>query len=208
MPRQNRVTPFGELIATPARGTLMGNRGCLHDPEGRIRHSYVGKRWIICVLEFKGRQRRVMTPGRYTELFFLDEATALAAGHRPCAECQRGRYLEFRGHWAAARRLAAAAGAPSVDDLDDVLHAERVDAQQRRRTYVERWSRLPDGVMVADDDDRACLVHAGRHLPWTPSGYGPARRKAPAAVLRVLTPRSIVAAIRHGYPVQLHQSAR
>jgi len=206
VPRQNRITPLGELIATPARGTLMGNRGCLHDADGHIRRSYVGKRWIICVLQFKGRRRRVMTPGRYTELFFLDEATALAAGHRPCAECQRSRYLEFRRRWAASRRLAAAGGALSADDLDDALHTERVDAERRRRTYVERWSRLPDGVMVADDD-RAYLVRAGRLLPWTPAGYGPARRKAPAAVLRVLTPRSVVAAIRHGYPVQMHPSA-
>ena len=89
MPLQNRVTPFGALIATESRGTLMGNRGCLHDEQQRIRRPFVGKRWIICVLEFRGRHRAVMSPGRYTELFFLDEATALAAGHRPCAECQR-----------------------------------------------------------------------------------------------------------------------
>ena len=206
MPRQNRVTPFGELIATPARGTLMGNRGCLHDADGHIRRPYVGQRWIICVLQFKGRRRPVMTPGRYTELFFLDEATALAAGHRPCAECQGDRYLEFRGHWAASRRLAAAGGAPTADALDEVLHAERIEAEPRRRTYVERWSRLPDGVMVADDDDHAYLVRAGRLLPWTASGYGPARRTSPAS-LRVLTPRSVVTAIRHGYPVRLHPSA-
>src|SRR5688500_8008085 len=103
MPRQNRVTPFGELIAAPARGTLMGNRGCLHDGDQRIRRLFVGKRWIHCVLEFKGRRRQVMAPGRYTELFFLDESTALAAGHRPCAECQRDRYLEFRRCWMAGR---------------------------------------------------------------------------------------------------------
>lgn len=208
MPRQNRVTPFGELIATPARGTLMGNRGCLHDTAGRVRRPYVGRRWIICVLEFKGRHRRIMTPGRYTELFFVDEATALAAGHRPCAECQRGRYLEFRQHWMAARRRPAGSGAPSVDELDAVLHAERLDANRRQRTYVERWAQLPDGVMVADEDDRAYLVHKSRLLAWTPGGYGPPRQLVPVAVLRVLTPHSIVAAIRHGYPVQLHPSAR
>ena len=207
MPRQNRVTPFGELIATTARGTLMGNRGCLHDADGRIRRSYVGKRWIICVLEFKGRRRRVMTPRRYTELFFLDEATALAAGHRPCAECQRSRYLEFCRHWAASSRAAAPGGSLSADDLDDALHAERVDDEQRRRTYAERWLRLPDGAMVADNEGRAYLVHEGRLLPWTPSGYGPARRSSPAVAVRVLTPRSVVAAIRQGYPVELHPSA-
>jgi hypothetical protein len=204
VPRPNRVTPFGELIATPARGTLMGNRGCLHDAAGRIRRQYVGKRWIICVLEFKGRHRRVMAPGRYTELFFLDEATALAAGHRPCAECQRERYLEFRRHWMASRGWVG--GAMSVDELDAALHAERLDADRRRRTFVERWERLPDGVVVADGDERAYLVHRGRLLPWTPRGYDAPRSGRPAA-LRVLTPRSVVAAIRHGYRVRLHPSA-
>ena len=102
MPLQNRVTPFSELIATDARGTLMGIRGVLHDEQRRIRRAFVGTRWIFCVLQFKNRHRIVMTPKRYTELFFLDEATALAAGHRPCAECQRPRYLEFREAWAHA----------------------------------------------------------------------------------------------------------
>src|SRR6202451_2054834 len=97
--RQNRVTPFGDLVATPERGTFMGNRGVLHDAEGRIKRVWQLKRWIVCVLEFRGRKRQVMTPGRYTELFFLDEATALAAGHRPCAECRRQRFNAFRDAW-------------------------------------------------------------------------------------------------------------
>ena len=105
MPRQNRVTPFGDIVAVPARGMFMGNRGCLHDASaqltGRIVRPYRLTNWIYCVLSFKGRHRQVMSPGRYTELFFLDEATALAAGHRPCAECQRGRYNEFMRCWAA-----------------------------------------------------------------------------------------------------------
>jgi hypothetical protein len=207
VPRQNRVTPFGELIATTARGTLMGNRGCLHDAGQRIRRPYACKRWIICVLEFKGRRRRVMAPGRYTELFFLDEATALAAGHRPCAECQRSRYLEFRRYWTAANASATAGGPPSADSMDDALHAERVDAERRQRTYIERWSRLPSGVMVADDDDRACLVHAGRLVSWTPAGYGAALPRSATEAMRVLTPRSVVGAIGRGYPVRVHVSA-
>jgi hypothetical protein len=201
--RQNRVTPFGELIATPARGTLMGNRGCLHDAAGRIRREYVGKRWIYCLLEFKGRRRQVMTPGRYTELFFLDEATALAAGHRPCAECQRERYLEFRRCWMAGQGRRGPSEPPSVDELDAALHAERLGAG--RRPDVEPWAGLPDGIMVAGQD-RAHLVHDRRLLPWTPSGYDAPRRGLPAA-LRVLTPPSILAAIRQGYAVQ-HQPAR
>lgn len=203
MPRQNRVTPFGELIATPARGTLMGNRGCLHDADQRIRRPFVGKRWIVCLLEFKGRRRPVMAPGRYTELFFLDEATALAAGHRPCAECQRDRYLLFRDHWAGANR----ASAPSADDIDRALHGERLDGQRAKRTYAERLSRLPAGAMVADDEGHAYLVRDAAVARWTPGGYATALRVADRS-LRVLTPPSIVRAIAHGYPVAVHDSAR
>jgi len=204
VPRQNRVTPSGELIATPAHGTLMGNRGCLHDAEGRIRRAFVGKRWIICVLQFKGRRRPIMVPGRYTELFFLDEATALAAGHRPCVECQRARYLAFREHWAAAR--AVAPPVPSVDDIDTVLHAERLDAARGKRTYLERVSRLPGGVMVAGADGQPYLVHSGTLRPWSPEGYGAPWRPDAAAEVRVLTPRSLVQTIVHGYAVDLHAS--
>jgi hypothetical protein len=203
VPRQNRVTPFGELITTPHRGTLMGNRGCLHDAEQRIRHPFILKRWIHCVLEFKGRRRAIMTPGLYTELFFLDEATALAAGHRPCAECQRERYRLFREHWAAASGIA---GVPSADGMDDVLHAERLEAGRGKRTYTARLAQLPAGVMVADEA-HAYLVLDGALLPWAPEGYGPRRSASAAAEMRVLTPRSIVDVIARGYPVGLHASA-
>ena len=204
MPRQNRVTPFGELIATVHRGTLMGNRGCLHDAAQRIRRSWALERWIVCALQFKGRRRTVMTPGRYTELFFLDEATALAAGHRPCAECQRERYELFRAHWAAPRSVT---GPLSAGEMDDVLHAERLDAARAKRTYVERLSRLPVGVMVADDEARAHLVLADALRAWSPAGYGPRRARAPGAPMRVLTPPSIVRVLARGYPVDLHPSA-
>src|SRR5215475_3601741 len=130
----------------------MGNRGCLHDSDKRIRRPFSVKRWIICVLEFKGRRRTVMTRGRYTELFFLDEATALAAGHRPCAECQRARYDLFRVHWAAANPALAKTARVSADDMDRVLHDERLGAGGTKRTYRDRLSRLPIGVMVADDE--------------------------------------------------------
>src|SRR6201998_3464626 len=102
MPRQNRVTPFGEIIATPERGTFMGNRGILHDELGHVKRAWQVRRWLVCVLEFRGRKRTVMTPNRYTELFFLDEATALAAGHRPCAECRHARFLDFCHAWRTA----------------------------------------------------------------------------------------------------------
>jgi hypothetical protein len=199
------VTPFGELIATASRGTLMGNRGCLHDSEQRIRRPFVGRRWIVCLLDFKGRHRAVMAPGRYTELFFLDEATALAAGHRSCAECQRGRYQAFVEHWRAANRGGPAM--PSADDIDRVLHAERLDDGRRKRTYTEEASRLPAGVMVADATGQALLVHRDGWLPWTPGGYGGPLPAPPAAMLRVLTPPYVVCAIAHGYPVEVHASA-
>jgi len=208
VPRQNRVTPFGDLIATPERGTLMGNRGgCLHDAAQRIVRPFASRRWIICLLEFKGRQRSIMTPDRYTELFFLDEATALAAGHRPCAECQRSRYELFREHWAAANRDAAANARPSADDMDRVLHAERLGAGRAKHTYRDRLSRLPVGVMVADDEHRAFLVHNSGLLRWTPGGYAGRESRGEDVELSVLTPRSVVRAIARGLPVGLHPSA-
>src|SRR5262249_51064755 len=137
----------------------------------RIVRPFASRRWIVCVLEFKGRRRNVMTPGLYTELFFLDEATALAAGHRPCAECQRTRYELFRERWTAANSDLAASARPSADDMDRVLHAERFGARGTKLTYRERLSRLPVGVMVADDEHCAFLVHKGGLLRWTPGGY-------------------------------------
>src|SRR3954449_4293664 len=124
MPKQNRVTPFGEIIAIPERGTFMGNRGVLHDAEGRIRRAWQLQRWIVCVLEFRGRQRTVMAPGRYTELFFLDEATALAAGHRPCAECRHARFLDFCNAWGKANPGEGRRSRPTADEIDRRLHAE------------------------------------------------------------------------------------
>ena len=206
MPLQNRVTPFSELIATTARGTLMGNRGILHDEGRQIRKSFVGTRWIICVLEFKNRHRTVMTPNRYTELFFLDEATALAAGHRPCAECQRARFLDFRAHWAAANEAAARSSSLSVEVIDRVLHAERLEPGGAKRSYRSRAARLPTGVMVADDQARPHLVGDDALLPWTPAGYADPI-PIPVDCVRVLTPTSIVQAIGHGYAVGLHPSA-
>jgi hypothetical protein len=207
LPRQNRVTPFGGLIATECRGTLMGNRGCLHDDQQRIRRPFACKRWLICVLEFRGRHRSVMTPGRYTELFFLDEATALAAGHRPCAECQHARYRLFRDLWAAANPDAASSTS-FADELDRLLHAERVGPRGAKRTYPGLPSDLPAGTMVADESERAFLVLGQALLPWEPGGYGPFVPQPAGVEFRVLTPRSIVGALAAGYPVAVHPSAR
>src|SRR4051812_33986092 len=146
MPRQNRVSPFGEIIATSERGTFMGNRGVLHDGEGRIERAWQSKRWIVCVPAFRGRKRRVMTPGRYTELFFLDEATALAAGHRPCAECRHARFLDFCNAWGQAQRDRRRSARPTAQEIDDRLHAERVAADRSQRTFEAALDGLPDGV--------------------------------------------------------------
>jgi hypothetical protein len=207
MPRQNRVTPFGELIATESRGTLMGNRGCLHDDQQRIRRAFACRRWIICVLEFRGRHRAVMTPGRYTELFFLDEATALAAGHRPCAECQHVRYLLFRETWAAANPGLSGGTSPSADMIDGVLHAERVNDERGKRTWLSPLSELPPGVLVADTDGVPYLVGERQLVRWEPGGYTRGFPKPLDATFAVLTPKSIARAIAHGYPVTVHPSA-
>src|SRR2546423_2319360 len=148
MPRQNRVTPSGNIIATPDRGTFMGNRGVLHDAEGRIKRAWQLKRWIVCVLEFKGRKRHVMTPGHYTELFFLDEATALAAGHRPCAECRRERFNAFRMAWRSARPGSVDSPLPAADDIDRRLHAERTRPDRSKRVFEASLGEVPNGVFV------------------------------------------------------------
>ena len=201
-PLRNRVTPVGELIATAHRGTMYGNRGVLHNDDlALVRRSQV-RRWLVCVLEFRGRRRPILRPGRYTELFFLDEAVALAAGHRPCAECRHAAYQSFRTAWAGALALPAK---PAADDIDRVLHQERRLAGGARVTYPAPLRELPDGVFIARDGE-SWLVHDGGLHRWTPAGYsdriGPF--DGPAAVL---TPRATVATIRAGYHPLLHPSA-
>jgi hypothetical protein len=207
MPRQNRVTPFSTLIATPARGRWLGNRGCLHDESGRIRRLYQTRRWIICRLEFKGVRRPLMQPGRWTELFFLDEATALAAGHRPCAYCQRAKYESFRAAWAAANPGLAGSAMPGAGALDAVLHAERLHARRERITYAAQLETLPDAAFVVWED-QACLVFGGRLRPWRPEGYGPVIEVPRQALVAVLTPRSVVNILRAGWKPQVDESGK
>ncbi len=207
MPRQNRVTPFSTIIATPARGTLMGNRGCLHDDQGRIRRPFLGRRWIICLLSFKNRHRSVMTPGRYTELFFLDEATALAAGHRPCAECQRGRFNLFRETWARANPEITTLRRPTATLLDAVLHSERTSGDAQRRRLCDSLEALPDGAFVTDDEQHGYLVLKSQPWLWTLGGYGRPEGHGIRFPARILTPASIVRLLERGYPVGFHSSA-
>jgi len=196
MPLPNRVTPLGELIAHPARGLVYGNRGCLHDDQGRIRRRWGTKRWIACRLEFRGWHRApLMQPGKFTELFFLDEATAFAAGHRPCALCRREDYRRFGELWAELHP-----GQVGADAIDAQLHAERL-AGPRERAPVDGAFVLEEGV--------PWLVLGGRLRRWTPGGYVEAR-PMPQRVT-VITPPSLVEVLRRGWegavPL-LHPSAR
>ncbi|HEY5099769.1 MAG TPA: hypothetical protein VII54_06925 [Gaiellaceae bacterium] len=183
MTLQNRVTPLGELIAVPERGLVYGNRGCLHDAERRIRRSFQVKRWIACRLEFRGRYRvDPMPPGRYTGLFFLDEATAFAAGHRPCAECRREDY----------NRFMSLVGETRADAIDERLHAERLGLH--REGPVDE---LPNGAFVLIDAE-PWLVLDSQLLRWTPGGYTE-RRARPGGSATVVTPESSVEVLRAGW---------
>ena len=185
MPLQNRVSPLGDLVATEARGLVYGNRGCLHDDAGRIRRRHATRRWIACRLEFRGRRRApLMQPGRYTELFFLDEATAFAAGHRPCAECRRPDY----DHLLAVLRERGA------DAIDARLHAERLDGRERRLHPLP--ADLPDGAFVLRDGE-PWLVRGGVLRRWTPAGY--AERAPLRGDEALLTPPSLAELLRRGW---------
>jgi len=202
---QNRVAPTGEIVAVPARGTIMGNRGCIHRPDRTLGAArWRSKAWIACRLEFKGRHREPMPPGRWTALFFLDEATALAAGHRPCAECRRDDFNAFAEAWRESRGLRHR---PRAHEMDAVLHAERIDSRTRRqRTTRVRVGDLPEGAMVRVHGVVGLLLD-GSVLPWSFDGYASPKGVDRAAETEVLTPASTVAAIAAGYRPGLHPTA-
>jgi len=193
--RRNRVTPLSELIADPARGLVYGNRGCLHDDGGRIVRRYAVRRWIACRLRFKDwRRRALMQPGRFTELFFLDEATAFAAGHRPCALCRRADYDRFRGLW-AQRHL----GETTADAIDARLHAERLtDDRRAQRHHDAALDDLPDGAFVLRDGE-PWLVRGDALRRWWPRGYGERITRPAGERAAVITPPSLVAVLRAGF---------
>lgn len=199
MPLQNRVTPTGEIVALDARGTFMGNRGILHDAHRQLgRARWRHQAWITCVLTFTARKRIVMAPGKYTELFFTDEAVSLAAGHRPCAECRRADYVRFRDAFCTAQgqRLSA-------PEIDRVLHRSRVNAWSRNQiTYEADFADLPEGVFFRVSGDGAPLVAAGgRVWGWRAGGYEPGFERVSGRV-EVLTPRPTVDALRAGYSLR------
>ena len=202
-PARNRVTPRGEIIAVAGRGAWMGNRGRLHEGRGArdIVRNHQTKTWITCALEFKGRHAAQWAPNHYTQLFFLDEAVAFAAGHRPCAECRRGDYNAYRQAWSQTH----CGTTPYAKDMDNQLHRERTDVSQ----HLLPWGALPDGVFVDTDDGPAVVV--GDHLAvWDEKTYAYRRRlsRPAAGSALVLTPPSTVAVLGAGYPVQIDRSAR
>ena len=201
MPLQNRVTPFGELISTSARGTLMGNRGGKFHAANRTltRRRWASRQWICCVLEFKNRQRDVW--GRYyTELFFLDEVTAFAAGHRPCFECRR-RDAELFAQLFSGKKERASASA-----MDRALHDQRLDGKAKR-THRRTIDGLPDGAMVALDEE-VFAIRGSRLLRWTPAGYAASRARPRGMQVEVLTPPSILSVLARGYLPLWHPSAQ
>jgi len=203
MPLQNRVTPTGDIIATPHRGLFTGNRGIIHDPATRtlLKKRWALKCWLICKLKYKHHHRVPMARRSWTELFFLDETTALAAGHRPCFFCSREKAEAFRRAWAKGNGGAA----PNAAEMDTVLHRERLERSGKRiHPLTEPLPDLPDGVMIAAGEC-AFLVRDGAPLAWSPAGYLPVKNLP--RPLGLLTPPSTMAALRAGYRPDLHHSA-
>jgi hypothetical protein len=205
MTLQNRVLPTGEIVADPGRGMLMGNRGCIHNPDRTLGVTrWRTKMWICCVLEWKGWRRDVMPQGRWTALFFLDEATALAAGHRPCGYCRRADHRWFGASWQAAKDLAVR---PYAWEMDVALHSERVVSRTRAKiTRPAVLGELPDGAMV-DYLGEPALLSGGSLLPWSFDGYRAPVRVDPDTTADLLTPPSIVAVLTAGYRPLVHPSA-
>ena len=202
MPLQNRVTPTGDIIATAHRGMFTGNRGIIHDPATKtLTRRWASQAWLTCVCEFRGRRRQVMGGRSWTELFFLDEATALAAGHRPCFFCRRDDANRFRAAWEAgngATQLRAR-------EIDAVLHRERLDGRVKRLHPLPMpLQQMPDGAMVQDGAESFVVVQ-GRALQWSPAGYRAAEQALQDAML--LTPPSTLRAMSAGYRPVLHPSA-
>lgn len=194
---QNRVDPFGNIIATTARGSLMGNRGVIHNESKQITRAFRHKAWISCKLEFKNRKRAMMTAGRWTELFFLDEATALSAGHRPCFECRREDAEQFKRFWIHGNPQNGFNMKASIKLIDEVIHAERIDVRKNKLKHRRTFSDIPDGVFVEINND-PYLVFNRKLYRWTSFGY----QEIPSMdddFMTVLTPVSIANAIQAGY---------
>ena len=202
MPLQNRVLPSGEIVAIAARGMFVGNRGIIHDPATKtlLKKRWSSDAWLTCALEFRGRRRKVMQRQSWTELFFLDEATAFAAGHRPCFYCRRDDANRFRAAWEKGNRT----GEVLAPEIDAVLHRERLVSGRKLHPLPKPIEKLPDGTMVQVGEESFLIAGGLPHL-WSPSGYRAVKRDIVDA--RLLTAPSIVRAFAAGYRPVLHGSA-
>jgi hypothetical protein len=198
---QNRVDPLGRFIKTSARGAWMGNRGVIHK-EKQIIRAFKHKAWITCLLEFKGRKRTVMMPDRWTELFFLDEATAFAAGHRPCFECRRADAQRFKSCWIKGNPAYNFSMTTPIHQIDDIMHQERIDRENRKVVHQRMSFDIPEGTFVLINDDPYIFSRGSLHR-WTPTGYEDSVALPDASTLTILTPHSIVNAFRAGYVPQI-----
>lgn len=196
------MNAFGEIISTTARGTWLGNRGQLHGKGKTILRPFKHKAWIICLLAFKGRHRQIMTPNLWTELFFLDEATAIAAGHRPCFECRREDANRFKAAWLKGNPGYGFNLKTSITKIDDILQSERINATNEKVTFKSALKDLPNGTCIAIENE-AYLMANGMIYQWTPFGYSEGKKLEPTTMVSVLTPRSIVNALNSGYLPQM-----
>jgi len=207
MPLQNRVDPWGRLQAVSAHGAMLGNRGVLHDEQKNIVRTWRSKAWITCQLRFEGITRAVFSPDSYSELFFLDEATAFSAGHRPCADCRRERFREFKSAWIGANREKLTSDDPTIAEIDNLLQAERTAQGVEKITFAAKGGELPPGTFI-EIDGEAMLIWRGKMRPWTFEGYGKGRElPLSLATVRILTPATVVRVFATGFAPQVHVSA-
>jgi hypothetical protein len=201
-PLQNRVDPYGRLIQTSARGAWMGNRGLIHNEYQKIVRPFRLKAWITCKLEFKNWHRVVMTPGRYTELFFQDEATSFSAGHRPCAECRREDFNRFKAAWVSGNSFYGFNNKTPIAKIDDILHQERMDSNGMKVTYKEQLDLLPEGSFIEHEDKPFLILKSNLLIGWTAFGYQDSIELTKGIEVTVLTPKSIVNTFRAGYLIK------
>ncbi|MEO6638728.1 MAG: hypothetical protein ABIN25_10640 [Ginsengibacter sp.] len=199
---QNRVDPCGNIIDTTARGAWLGNRGQLHDDTKSIQRLFKLKAWLTCVLKFKERQRTVMSPGLYTELFFLDEATAFAAGHRPCCECRRQDHYRFKMYWLNGNPDFRFTEKTSIRQIDSILHAERINQAGNKVTYLDNIDNLPGGTFIFINE-QPYLISSNQLHRWTALGYNTKLSLPKNKIVTVLTPRSVVNTFSSGYIPQM-----
>jgi len=207
MPYQNKVDPWGNINAVKSRGMFLGNRGVLHNEHQEIIASHRIKGWVTCLLEFKDRKRKIMTPKRYTELFFLDEATAFSAGHRPCAECRRKRYNDFKEKWLEANGEKLQGKKTTAPNMDNIIHEERISKKQKV-TYTSALGSLPDGTMI-DINSKAYLLWESKLFEWSFSGYSESDLDFTLEdEVIVLTPLSYVKTFSKGFIPEIHESIK